>query len=134
MTMRRVAGLLITVAIMAAGCGSNSTSPSTAPIVFTAQMLPSNETAAIQGGETTGSGNVTITFVPTRDAGGNITSAVASFNINMSGFPASTQIILAHIHEGATGVAGAIKVDTGTASGDVTLTNGAGAYQKLNIP
>lgn len=130
--MRRVVGTLIAVGLITAGCGS-SASPSNAPIVFTAQLLPSNETSAIQGGETTGSGNVTISFTTTRDSGGNITAATASFNVNLTGFPTSTQIILAHIHQGASGVAGPIVVDTRTANGDVTLTNGAGTFQKLSI-
>ena len=56
--MRRVAGLLIAVAIIAAGLRWQLVEPSTAPFVFTATLLPANETPApIQGGETTGSGD-----------------------------------------------------------------------------
>lgn len=131
--MRRVAGLLIAVALMAAGCGSSSTSPSTAPVVFTAQLLPSNETSTINGGETTGSGTVTITINTTKDSAGTITSATTNFNVTCTGFPTTTNIILAHIHEGASGIAGPIRVNTGIANGDVTLSNGAGGFQKLGI-
>lgn len=131
--MRRVASLLIAVALIAAGCGSSSTSPSNAPVVFTAQLLPSNETSAIQGGETTGSGTVTITINTTKDASGTITSATTNFNVTLAGFPGTTNIIAAHIHEGASGIPGPIKVSTGIVSGDVPLTNGGGGFQRLAI-
>jgi len=131
--MRRVVGLLIAVALIAAGCGSSSTSPSNAPVVFTAQLLPSNETSAINGGETTGSGTVTITMNTTKDSSGTITSATTNFNVTLTGFPSTTNIILAHIHEGASGVAGPIRVNTGIKSGDVPLNNGAGGFQILGV-
>ena len=132
--MRRVTGLVIAVALIAVGCGSSSTSPSNAPVVFTAQLLPSNESQGINGGETSGSGNVTITFNLTKDSGGTITSATANFNVTCSGFPTTTNITIAHIHIGVAGSApGAIVVNTGLTSGEVTLTNGAGGFQKLGI-
>ena len=130
--MRRVAGIVISVAILSVGCGSSS-SPSTAPIVFTANILPSNELGNIQGGETSGSGNATITFVTTKDGSGSLTSATANFNVTLSGFPAGTNVTLAHIHVGSSTVNGGIVVNTGVASGDVPLTNGAGGFQKLSI-
>jgi hypothetical protein len=133
--MRRVAGLLIAVALGAAACGSSSTptTPTATPIVFTQQILASNETGNIGGGETTGSGSSTITFNVTRDSSGNLTAATATFNVSLTGFPSTTNITISHIHVGALGVAGAIVVDTTLASGQVALTNGAGSFQKTGI-
>ena len=53
--------------------------------------------------------------------------------MTLTGFPATTNIIAAHIHEGPSGVGGPIRVNTGIANGEVTLTNGAGGFQKLSI-
>lgn len=132
--MRRVTGLLIAVALIAAGCGSSSAGPSNAPVVFTAQLLPSNESQAINGGETSGSGTATITFTTVKDSGGTITSATASFNVTLTGFPGTTNVTIAHIHIGVAGSApGSIVVNTGLTSGEVTLTNGAGGFQKTGI-
>jgi hypothetical protein len=134
--MRRLAGLLMAVALGAAACGSNSSTPTTptvAPVVFTQQILASNETGNIGGGEQTASGSSTITFNLTKDSSGNITAATVSFSATLQGFPATTNITISHIHVGAAGVAGAIVVDTGLASGQVTLVNGSGSFQKSNI-
>jgi hypothetical protein len=132
--MKRVASLLSAVALISAGCGSSSTSPSNAPVVFTAQLLPSNEGFAINGGETSGSGNATISFNVTKDSGGTITSATANFDVTLTGFPATTNITIAHIHIGVVGsTPGTIVLNTGLAGGQVTLTNGAGGFQKLGI-
>ena len=51
----------------------------------------------------------------------------------MAGFPGTTNVILAHIHTGTSNVNGGIVVNTGVASGDVPLTNGAGGFRKLNV-
>jgi len=135
--MRRVASLLMAVAVGATACGSSTstpTAPTAPPIVFTQQILPANETSGITGGEQTGSGTATITLNVTRDGSNTITAAMASFNVSLTGFPATTSVTIAHIHIGAAGSApGAIVVNTGLASGDVTLTNGAGSFQKSNI-
>ncbi|HKW03312.1 MAG TPA: CHRD domain-containing protein [Vicinamibacterales bacterium] len=135
--MTRVAAVLGSLGLLAgvAACGSSSpsTNPSPTPYVFTAQLLPANELGNINGGETSGSGTVTVTMNTTRDAAGNLTTANATFDVTISGFPSTTNITLAHIHVGASGVNGGIVVSTTIASGDVTLTNGAGAFQKLNL-
>jgi hypothetical protein len=121
------ASLAVALALVAAGCGS-STSPSTpANPTFTAQLLPANETPPITNAESVASGNVTITFVTTKDASGNVSSAVGTAVVNMTGFPAGSQITLAHIHTGAAGVKGAVLINF-IPSGTVTLTNGAGSF------
>jgi hypothetical protein len=121
------ASLAVALALVAAGCGS-STSPSTpANPTFTAQLLPANETPPITNAESVASGNVTITFVTTKDASGNVSSAVGTAVVNMTGFPAGSQITLAHIHTGAAGVKGGVLINF-IPSGTVTLTNGAGSF------
>jgi hypothetical protein len=135
--MTRVAAVLGSFGLLvgAAACGSSSpsTNPSPTPHVFTAQLLPANELGNIQGGETTGSGTVTVTMNTTQDASGNLTTANATFDVTCTGFPSTTNITLAHIHTGTSNVNGAIVVSTTIANGDVTLTNGSGGFQKLNI-
>ncbi len=135
--MKRAATCVMALGVFAglAACGSSSpsTTPSPAPMVFTAAILPANELGAIQGGETSGSGMATITFDVTRDSAGTITSATASFQCNLTGFPSTTSVILAHIHVGSSSQNGGIVVNTGLASGDVTLTNGAGSFQKQSV-
>lgn len=133
----RVPALLIALALGTAACGSSSstpTAPTVAPIVFTQQILPANETQGISGGEQTGSGTATITFNISKDSSGNLTAVSASFSCSLTGFPSTTAITIAHIHIGVAGSApGAIVVNTGLASGQVTLVNGAGSFQATNI-
>jgi len=130
----RATVLVFALTVASASCGSsNNNSPTEAPAVFTATLLPANETNAINGGEGSGSGTVTITVTPVRDANKAITSATAKFVTNITGFPATTNFTLAHIHTGVAGVAGGIVVNTGFAAGDVTLVNGAGSWTKDNV-
>ena len=116
----------------AAACKSSPTNASLTA-TFTQAISPANEVPAATGPETSGSGNSTITLTYTQDASGNVTSATANFQVTLSGFPATTVFTMAHIHQAAAGVAGAIVVNTGLASGSVTLTNGAGGFTMNNI-
>ena len=140
--MTRASTFLLALAVVATGCSTKSPvtptptptpGPTTTTTVFTAQLLAANETPPIANAESTGSGAVTITMVVNKDASGTITSATATFVVTLTGFPATTTITIAHIHEGAAGVAGAIKVNTTLASGDVALTAGAGGFTKTGI-
>ncbi len=83
------ASLAVILALIAAGCGSSSTSAPTTPTnpTFTAQLLPANETPPIANAENVASGNVTITFVTTKDASGAVTSAVGTAVCTLSGLP-----------------------------------------------
>jgi CHRD domain-containing protein len=118
-------------ALLAAGCGSSSTSPSTtAPTkpTLTATLSPANEVPAITSGpEASGSGTVTITLDTTTNASGQITAATATFVVNLSGFPANTPINAAHIHVGANTCACPVAVSVGLAAGANVLTNGSGS-------
>jgi hypothetical protein len=67
----------------------------------------------------------------TKDAAGNITASTADFQVTLQGFPPNTVLTGAHIHPGATGVAGSIIWNTTLASGEVVLNaSGAGTFTK----
>jgi hypothetical protein len=129
------ASLAVVLALIAVGCGSSSTAP-TAPAnpTFTAQLLPANETPPISAPdpEAGASGTATITFVTTKDASGNITSATASAVVTLTGFPAGSTITASHIHTGATGVSGGVLIPF--PPGTVTLTNGSGTFTATANP
>ena len=127
--MKRAA-LATVLAVFATACGGSSTTPSaTTPAnpTFTAQLLPANETTAISNAESTASGNVTITFVTTKDGTGAVTSAVGTAVVTLQGFPSGSTVTLAHIHTGAAGVAGGVLVGF-VPTGTVALTGGAGTF------
>jgi hypothetical protein len=114
--MRRAAVLFMALALTA-GCGDDNDNPAgpsnTGPIVFTAQLSAASEVPPVTGTEANGRGNVTISFnVPRDPSGGVIGAGTASFAIQLSGFPAGTPAILAHIHPGAAGQAGNPLVNT----------------------
>jgi hypothetical protein len=129
--MKRLSLFAVALALFAAGCSKSSTSPSTTPTkpTFTAALSAANEVPPITGVEAGGTGNATITFDLTKDAAGNVTAASCTFVVNLSGFPPNTPINIAHIHEGAAGVAGAVRVATTlTAATAVILTTGSGSF------
>ena len=133
--MTRTSLLAVVFASLAAGCGGSSTSPSpTTPPkpTFSAQLQAANEVPPISNAESTVAGTATITFDPTRDAAGAITSANVTVVANMQGFPAGSTITVAHIHTGASGVAGGVLVPLIPAAGSVTLTNGSGSFTQTS--
>jgi hypothetical protein len=128
--------MLAAVCAAAVGCGSNSpSSPSTTnptTVTFTSQLRPSNEVPAVGGAESTGTGTATITFHLTRDAGGAIQSGTVDFQFTLTGFPAGTNIILAHIHGPAAAGANAnvlIGVTGLSPATPLALANGSGSFQ-----
>ena len=134
--MKRVA-ILMAVLALAAGCDDDSpTQPSnTGPIVFTAQMSAANEVPPVTGTESGGRGTTTITFNVPRDAAGAITGGgTVTFAMQISGFPAGTTIVAAHIHPGAAGANGGVLVSTGlTAAAPFLLGDGTG-NMSLTVP
>jgi len=137
--MKRLAFVIVGLALVAAGCSSDSSNPNNPSNpntpTFTATLSPASENPPITDSESSGSGNVTITFNVTRDAAGNVTSGTATFVTTLQNFPANTPINIAHIHVGATGTNGNIVVNTTlTAAGDaVVLTNGSGTFTKGGV-
>jgi len=100
-----------------------SPTPSPSPTVsnvFKAELKSSNELPPITGPEATCTGNATVTF----------TATTAKFDVVISGCPSTTAINIGHIHEGAAGAAGGVKISTGLAAGDLTLTNGGVTFTR----
>jgi filamentous hemagglutinin family protein len=133
--MKRFA-MMAAAAVLAAGCGSNSSpaSPSAPPnsITFTAALNPANEVPPVTNADATGSGSGTFKLDLTRDSAGAITAAKATFVFSLTGFPAGTNVILGHIHTGGPGVTGSPIVSTGlTAANPVVLANGSVTNQTI---
>jgi len=133
--MKRLSPIALVLAIAAAGCSSNSspTNPSPTNPTFTAALSPANEVPPVTNAESTVSGNASITLVTAKDAAGNITSASATFVVNLTGFPAGSAVNIAHIHEGASTCACPVVVNTSLAAGEVTITNGVASFTKSGI-
>jgi hypothetical protein len=134
LNMRLFAGVAAT-AILVAACGGTAAAPSPSPSpiptasptpiptqanVFKADLKASNETPPITDAEASCSGTATVTF----------TATTAKFDVVISGCPTTTAINIGHIHEGAAGVPGAVKISTGLAAGDLTLTGGGVTFTR----
>jgi hypothetical protein len=134
--MKRVC-LALFVIVLSAGCENSSTpTPSPTPTpnpVFTSTLLAANEVPPVTGPESTATGTVRIELILTRDAANAISTATANFTVTVAGFPAGSAVNIAHIHQAPAGVNAGISVNTGLAAGEVTLTNGAGAFTKNGV-
>jgi len=130
--MRVFSGIAAT-AILIAACGGTAAvstptptaSPTPVPTVantFKADLKAANENPPITDSESTCSGTATVTF----------TSTTAKFDVSITGCPATTAINIGHIHEGAAGVNGAVKIDSTLKAGDITLTGGSVTFSRTN--
>jgi hypothetical protein len=127
--------------ILATGCSSNSSSsspsnpngPGVSTVRFTSTLSPAQETPPISNAESTGSGTSTMDFTITRDANSAISNATVNFQVNLTGFPASTVVTIAHIHTGATGISGPILISTTVNPGEVVLSGGAGNFSRVAV-
>ena len=137
MKLRTIAALSILAAasaFVAAGCSNTPTSPTNPyQVKFTARLLPANEVPPITDAEASGFGVVTITLDLTKDSAGTVTGATATFDLQLTGFPANTPINVAHIHEGAATCVCPVVVSTTLGAGQVTLTDGSGTFAKSGI-
>src|SRR5262245_56829703 len=137
--MYRITFVLLAVAasVCLSACGSDDdVAPSAAaPLIFSAQLSPSNEVPAITGTESSGHGAVQVQFNVTRDASGGISSATATFYFQLTGYPAGTMIQGAHIHPAPSGVNGPVIISTGLpATNTVTLASGTGDFTFSDVP
>lgn len=134
--MRVFAGIAAT-AILIAACGGTAAvstptptaSPTATPVptvsnVFKAELKSANENPPIADAEATCAGTATVTLNPTS----------VKFDVTITGCPAATAINIGHIHEGATGVNGGVKISTGLTAGELTLTGGGVTFSKTAVP
>src|SRR5262249_62282472 len=73
-------------------------------VVFTANLLPGNETTPVPPSEQGGYRNSIMTFNIPRDARNNITAANATFVVTVTGLPNGLALILRPIHTDTAGV------------------------------
>jgi len=139
----RLFACLAAAAIAIAACGGGATTaasptptlrPTTAPTVaatatpaptptaniFKAELKATNQNPPITDAEASCGGTATV----------NISGTSVKFDVVVAGCPATTQLNIAHIHEGATGVNGPVRIDTGLKAGDLTLTTGGVTFSK----
>lgn len=105
-------------------------SPSPTPettVELTADLRASNEVPPISNEEANAAGTATVTFELTRDASGNITAATASFDIELTDFPDSSQIVVAHIHNAPAGANAGVVVGIKTDAANPLAVSGGEA-------
>ena len=131
----RLLALTVAAGIVAAACGGTAAAPSPSPTpsptaspsptpanVFKAELKSSNENPPISDAEGSCAGTATVTF----------TGTSTKFDVTITGCPATTAINIGHIHEGATGVNGPVKIDSTLKAGELTLTNGSVTFTRTN--
>ena len=132
--MKKLALLSLVTAL--AACGSDSpTSPTTGPIVFTSALSAANEVPPVTNADANARGTATMTLNVPRDSSGAPTGpGTMNFVIQLSGFPAATNLVGAHIHPGAAGTNGTVIVSTGiSAASPVSLADGSGTLTFSDI-
>ena len=135
--MKRLSIVAFALAVAAAGCSKDSTSPTTpspaANPVFTASLSPANEVPPVTNAESSVSGTVTVTMNTTKDSAGNITAATANFAVTLGSLPAGSVVTAAHIHPGAAGTNGPATVNLALQPGEITVANGLSSFTKSSI-
>ena len=120
--MKRLAIAICMVAVGASGCGSSTPTNPSSFKVFTVSLLPANEVPPVTNAEQSGRGTAVVTI--------HSDTNTVDFSFSLTGFPANTNVILAHIHPGAAGVNGGALVGvTGLSAGTpLLLTDGTGTF------
>jgi hypothetical protein len=136
--MRRIGFVLLALALAACDDdnGGNPAGPSTTgPIIFSTQLLASNEVPPVTNAEAGARGTVTITMAVPRDSAGNPTGAgTVTFAMQIGSFPPGTVAVGAHIHPGAAGVNGPVIVNTGISpTAPLVMADGSGNLVISNI-
>ncbi len=95
-------------------------------VVFTAQLLASNEVPPISNADLNAFGNVSVVL--------DTATNTYRFDWNVNNVAAST-ILLSHIHEAPAGVNGPVRVDSGLNAGSnvIPVVNGSAAFSKSGI-
>lgn len=127
--------LVMMMAVALVGCDDDSPLEPADPnvVTLTAQLSAANEVPPIANAESNARGDARIVFNLTRDANNNITGATVNFTVNLNNFPNGSSWTLAHIHEGAAGVSGGVRINTGlTPANAIPLTNGSVQNQQFN--
>jgi hypothetical protein len=127
--MKRLGLLVLAACVLTAGCDDDPAGPTTLPMVFTANMRAANETTAVTGPESSGTGAATVTIHATRDSSGNITGGTVDMNFQVATLPQTTSVILAHIHVGPSNVAGPVVVNTGLSPATAIPVSSSGTAQ-----
>jgi hypothetical protein len=122
--MKRIAIGVVTLAIGAAGCGSSST-PTTPSnlVVFTVNLVPSNEVPPVTNAENVARGTAVITI--------HKDTNVIDMNVSVTGFPTGSTLNNAHIHgpNAPAGVPAGVFVGSGiTGANFPPLVNGAATF------
>jgi CHRD domain-containing protein len=136
MTMKRSGLLILALCAVAVACGDDDapTTPTNQPIVFGAAMSAGQEVPPISNAEQAATGAATVTFNVTRDASNRIQSGTVDMEFTLTGFPAGSTAILAHIHTGAAGVPGGVLIGSGlSAASPVAMPSGSGTFSARNI-
>lgn len=139
--MKLAGALALGTALLLSACGGTATPVTTSAgpsagansVRFSANLSAANEVPAIANADASASGTATITLDVTRDSSGKITAASATFDVKLTSFPTGTTVTGSHIHKGDAKTEGAIVVDTGLKSGELTFTSGASSFTKSSL-
>lgn len=120
----------VTLAVIAAGCGSSNSTP-TAPsntVVFTVSLLPANEAPnPVTNSESVARGTAVITIHKDTNQ--------IDFAVSVNSFPAGSSLTAAHIHNGPAGVGAGVFVGTNLSAGNApALVNGAATFSDTQNP
>jgi uncharacterized protein (TIGR03437 family) len=96
-----------------AGAMRSQLLPATSKVLM-AQMSPNNEVPPIANSKASAVASVRV--LRAQDSGGNVLSAVVTFDANYTGFPDPTTFTGFHIHNGPAGFAVGVVINTGLAS------------------
>ena len=133
--MKRLSLFAVALGVLAVGCSQSSTSPRRRRRIRHSRRRcrPPTKYPPITGAEAGGSGTSTVTFGDHEETRRQRHGpATATFVVNLSGFPAGTPINIAHIHQAAAGVNGAVSFRQTLTAGQVVLATGSGSLHGTN--
>lgn len=123
--MKRIVASTMLLAAVVCAVAAMMMQPAKAEIIiFTAQLLASNEVPPVTNADQNASGSAIVTL--------DTTSHTARFDVSLNGL-GSSAVILAHIHEGAAGTNGPIRVDSGLAPPGLPVVNGGVAFTRSGL-